>query len=1193
VKKKKLFIAGILLLLVVLIARLPIFLSSGWGLNLLVNQVNKRIAGEISVKDCSFGWQQGIQCSDILFRDADQGVQLSVSELRVSQGLLALAAAPKNLGTVTVDDPLLLITYSRPSPPAAPASTATTAVSKSGPETAPTPDSGLKKQTRADRPVSEPAVAAMTEAPFWEKMRTDLLINRATVQVAIDSNPAATFIQNGFLNANLSSETVNFEISLETGSGEGAVTAAGEVRLPLQTKDLLVTLATDIKVTVRDVQTEPFLAMVPQEQGLPRGRAKVSADLTIKTIGNTNLAVYGPLSMTDVTLAGGFLGEDQPKFKKLAIDLDLKQTELNSWQFPALQLKSDFGNLQLAGSYDLQNFTISSKGIIDLPVLVGQLPHLFKIQENTELVSGTMDFTLNVEKKKKLFHIKADTVVDDLVGKQNSRSFSWNSPVTMSIDSSISDNEPDLKNFTLKAPFLDLQGKGNLNAFSLNGSADLQQAMEEIGRIIQLDWGIGGKLQIDLQSEKKGENRYSISSRVDIGDFSLAHKGKTILAPHHLGFNAQVSTPDTFPTTRAEAMELSFDLASWFGKIRLSMDGLFHKNNQLSGQYQIKTNLMLGRLTELLQRFDILDTETSLAGMLDLQTSGYLEEDRVLIRSLETNIYDFILYRQGKLLQESEIHLYTTDPVVDYDISKAIRKLVRADSMAAYFATGGGCNLFDAAGKRLVLHDLAFTSGMANIKTSKLSIEDWQAGSLPRVKALKVRGNADLAKLSILLQQIGILTAEQTLAGNASLGVDLTNVTRQPGKVSRENVGKVELSLAGFSVIQGKDILLDQQEIRFSSRIQGDLASGDVDFTSIALQSDPLLMQASGKQRRTGKSPYFSLSGTVTPDLGALLTLYNAVHPLDIRINGTEQEKFSIYYPLATAGSKADSKKDAERFLRIQFASQLDADSLARAGITVSRLSVPVSMKNGLLQAALTAKMNKGSVKFSPKIDYSKPVPLLSLAEPEQIITDVQLDQALTNGLLKGIHPLLGSLAQPSGSISVRVDRFSWPLSPKGAEQADFSTLFDVGQVTLKPTGALRSILDMAGFSRKPLTLKENTITCEGKKGRISCSPLELLVAGSEMTLSGSAGFDGSLDYLLEIPVTKNLVGKEGYRILKGTTLKVPIIGDKDKPVYDPDALSQAVSDLLGQAAGKAANRVIEKQVDKVLPGLLDGLMGR
>jgi hypothetical protein len=194
--------------------------------------------------------------------------------------------------------------------------------------------------------------------------------------------------------------------------------------------------------------------------------------------------------------------------------------------------------------------------------------------------------------------------------------------------------------------------------------------------------------------------------------------------------------------------------------------------------------------------------------------------------------------------------------------------------------------------------------------------------------------------------------------------------------------------------------------------------------------------------------------------------------------------------------------------------------------------------------------------------------------------------------VLKRINPVFGLLARPAGTISARMDRFSWPLAANGAAQADFSTVFNVSKIKLTSNGVLREILDIAGLGDEPLTLEQNEITCNAAKGRISCTPLKILVAESEMTMGGSVGFDGSLDYLLEVPVTSKLVGKEGYRVLKGTTLKVPIHGNSGQAIFDPDALSQAISDLLAQAAGKATGKVIEEQVDKILPGLLDGLMG-
>ncbi|MCI5223657.1 MAG: hypothetical protein D3924_13545 [Candidatus Electrothrix sp. AR4] len=137
----------------------------------------------------------------------------------------------------------------------------------------------------------------------------------------------------------------------------------------------------------------------------------------------------------------------------------------------------------------------------------------------------------------------------------------------------------------------------------------------------------------------------------------------------------------------------------------------------------------------------------------------------------------------------------------------------------------------------------------------------------------------------------------------------------------------------------------------------------------------------------------------------------------------------------------------------------------------------------------------------------------------------------------------------------------------------------------------------MAGYEGRSLRLKNKKMTCDGVRGRITCSPIKLTIADSEMLISGSAGLDGRLDYVVEVPVTKRLLGKKGYAMLKGTTLKVPVRGSRDKPVYSRKALMQASSDLLKQAAGQATKNVIQEQVDKVVPEvfpkLLDGLFGK
>lgn len=90
------------------------------------------------------------------------------------------------------------------------------------------------------------------------------------------------------------------------------------------------------------------------------------------------------------------------------------------------------------------------------------------------------------------------------------------------------------------------------------------------------------------------------------------------------------------------------------------------------------------------------------------------------------------------------------------------------------------------------------------------------------------------------------------------------------------------------------------------------------------------------------------------------------------------------------------------------------------------------------------------------------------------------------------------------------------------------------------------------------------------------------------MVLSGSVGMDKSLDYLLEVPVTRKLVSKEVYRFLEGTMVRVPIKGTIGKPAFDKNMVTAAIGDLVKQAAVK----MVEKQASKLLPELIESVLG-
>lgn len=90
------------------------------------------------------------------------------------------------------------------------------------------------------------------------------------------------------------------------------------------------------------------------------------------------------------------------------------------------------------------------------------------------------------------------------------------------------------------------------------------------------------------------------------------------------------------------------------------------------------------------------------------------------------------------------------------------------------------------------------------------------------------------------------------------------------------------------------------------------------------------------------------------------------------------------------------------------------------------------------------------------------------------------------------------------------------------------------------------------------------------------------------MVLSGSVGMDKTLDYLLQVPITRKLVSEGVYQALGETTVSVPITGTVSNPSFDSKMVTEAIRDV----AKKAAVKVMERQVEKILPEPIEDPLG-
>ncbi|NOQ47206.1 MAG: hypothetical protein GQ559_11155 [Desulfobulbaceae bacterium] len=1152
-KKKSVFFLIALLSIVVCVALIPTLLSSGFVMGQALKKINKQISATLNIDTCSIGWRMGLTCNNVQYIDPEQGIDFSISRLTGSQGLLALIAVPKNLGTVDIYQPVLEVAADRSKPsPSSPDSRDTSA-----------PGSTTGKKREKDVPPEEKGTK-----PFWENFVVQLQVHEGTVQtVAMEETPRVA-VRNIDLNADLSGGTINFDLGMKDEQGRGLFAATGFANLPVRQQAILDALVTKIDLKIVDFQIESLLTTAAAFGDFPVGGGSLSTDLQIGITGIDDLKIKGEAGFKDLHLTGGFLGPDQPAFDNLHLDVDARRSVGIGWNITRFDLDADPGTVNASGEYGRKGGKLVAKGNIKLPLLFSRFPHLLKMRQGTAIHSGTLNFSMDLSESEGRLTLVAGARAEYLSGEHDGQPFVWNTPLSLAVNAEKKGAELQVHNLGIEAPFLRAQGKGNPKSFTLQASADLQQAFQELGKLFQLEWSGSGQLRLNTSSRELEEDLYGLDINMDISDFVLLRNKKQVVPKHHFVVDGSMKAPLNLLQSETP-MDLQVTASTWPGSISLELEGLGRENNLPTARYKLDTELGLNRLADLLHNLGVLPPKTTVSGNLNLHSAGSFEDNTLVVRELDSIMTDVIFLQGKNIFKDKRLRVFLEKTSDDDATPVAVRKLEVQDNLAEFKRTGCGCSAINVQKKSIFLRNLQVESTPLQLEVNDLSVADWRQP----MQSFSTWINADLSlgPFTDLLHNIGKLGEDIDLAGDA-------RVVLQAGHQGRdEQIVDLNVQAGRLHVKRRQKTLLADETAHFAALLQGKLLDGDINLQQITLESGPLTVNAGGLLKRTD-APALELSGTMTPDLLAAAGLLEGLSGIKVDMAGKKSTPFSLTLPLGLTA--------AERNRRIRASLDLWVEHISWFGVDVRELSIPVNMEKGLLQTKLQGTVNQGQLTVEPLCNFTVDPAVLSVPEESQVFTGVQLQKPLVDGLLGKIHPLFGVMAKPSGTLDARLDSFLWPVTAGGAEQAIFVSVFDVSRVNLDSTGVLHEILGIFGLGDEKLELKDSTITCNGADGRINCSPVRLLVAGSEMVVSGSVGMDKTLDYLLQIPVTEELVGREGYRILEGTSVRVPIKGTIGEPFFNRDIVSSTLADLTKQAAGKA----IEKQIEKIIPGLFEGL---
>ncbi|HHD64664.1 MAG TPA: hypothetical protein ENK96_09960 [Desulfobulbaceae bacterium] len=1153
-KKILIFSVSIGLVACVLLFFLPVLLSSDFVLKKILDRVNTRPGITLQVKDFNVGWWQGPSCTAVTYSDPEHGLQATVDQITGDHGLLALLAAPKNLGIFRIQTPILTLT------------SRSQAEKQSGNSTV------SAEKTQSQSPAIKQSSPVNTvdagKSPFWDTLAVKLVVQEG--RVVIQGKEAVNAVPEGSisLSASLAEGTVKYDLHWLGKDEQGKLTADGFINLPARQQDILDTLVTRMHLKVSDFQIAPLLTIAARQGNVPTGAGLLNGELTFSGAGRDKLDVVGNLDCSNLDLSGGVLKKDHPQLQKMVVRIDGGKKDKNNWYLTHLDINGDPGTIAATGSFDGDNGQARFSGSVQLPFFFTQFPHLLKVQQGASVSTGALTFSGELTREGLKQQLIADAAVDKMAGMLNNRPFSWGKAATLSFSAAQSGNEITVDNLEMTTSFARLQGKGSLADFSLDATVDLIKADREISKLFSLPWSGSGQLSARATSKLDDTKRYLVEFQAESPELSLTREGKSILPGSPFKVNGRLSAPNTWLQGQGSA-NVKLDGSIWPGTFSLAATGLTRQKIGVATDYDLSTRVQLGRLSRLLHNLQMLPQKTTLSGELNAVVVGFLAKNQVVLRGLDAQVGDLVFTKGKTTVREKKLIVQTKKPIVDSKSPVVVRKLQVVKSRAAWNGGENGFATFDGQKHRLTVHDIRVRSGLIDLNLDELLVNNLK--DAPHSWRADLQGRADLARLYTLLPTGTDRQKKIQISGQGQFELQADQQGGSYPLTLKLLVPKCRMSR------DDKKIFHDEQ-VRLSLQSNGLLADSDLKINKLKLFTPPFSLQAAGMLHRS-KGSRLVLQGEQSVDFSAVSRLLKSFTGQDVVMRGRRQQHFAVDMPLG--------KKSLETG---QFSTSFLMDKMTWSGIDAEQFSLPVSLAQGVLQGGLHGALNGGRLELDTTYRLTAKPPHIVMPDGARILKDVHIDKPFADGVLAKLHPLFGVLARPSGTVSARMDNFYWPVGPDGKKQARFATVFDISKISLDSRGVLQEVLRLLQVHEQTLTLKQSEITCVGEKGRIGCTPVKVLVADSEMTISGSVGMDQTLDYLLEIPVTEKLIGREGARVLEGTTIKVPIRGTLKKPNFNRDLITEAFSDLAGQAAKKAAEKAIKKQVEKFVPGLFKGL---
>ncbi|RTZ98916.1 MAG: hypothetical protein DSY90_02695 [Deltaproteobacteria bacterium] len=670
----------------------------------------------------------------------------------------------------------------------------------------------------------------------------------------------------------------------------------------------------------------------------------------------------------------------------------------------------------------------------------------------------------------------------------------------------------------------------------MEGNADLSRFHALLRDTLDAQVIPSGRVVFKLGVKKATGSAGNMTCQIDSDNFLLGNKGAS-KKPQALsiGYKGRFSTRSDGQL--GALTDTKVDYRAWLGKGHVSVKQIEwpkkgHQSPRVD-QVAYDGTLALKPFSRLLRALNLFPAGSRMAGQADIHTRLSAGPGQIVFDDTAVTIGQFVFEQGKQRFTDKKIKLHTK----------------------------GNVNLITRSAR---LTPLEITAAAGKVAFPELVIRDWND------LAHGVKGNGttrlNLTALMPLLGKTIGLPDKTTITGQADVEIksDLTDTKNQALSLL--------CSLAPIRIESEKKTLLDEDKVKMTVELKGDLTRSNMVIQKLAIAGRPLSMTATGRISPQGKEKVLSATGDLTVDLEKLQNPINALLGTDLEISGKSERPFSIHFTTKNG-------EWGELFKRAALSAALHADRINGFGLALTSVDIPVTVKKSRARSDIRARANEGELVLQPGIDLASASPVLSLPDNSKVLNNTRITREMANKLLALIHPIFRGTAAVQGAVDLTMHHFSWPLPEKDRKDARFSGILKFKDVRLKAEGLVYDLLAVMKVKERDTTIGNRTIKFSCKNGRIECSPLRMKVKDYRLEVSGTMGFDGTLDYIARIPVTSELVGKKAFAYLKDAAIDIPIGGTVSRPELNMESFQQTLKKL----AGKAAGNLLEQNAGKLL----------